>query len=100
MTRWTSFFLSRRRDWEQAFASLYYGLLAKKKKIEREHSSRLRRRRRRKHDEGKAAVVDGDLSRDAEGGGGGVDREGFYLQCPRFTVHWRLVEDDASTDGR
>ncbi|CAN0326188.1 unnamed protein product, partial [Ectocarpus sp. 12 AP-2014] len=26
---WTSFFLSRRRDWEQAFGSLYYGLISR-----------------------------------------------------------------------
>lgn len=94
--------MSRRRDWEQAFASLYYGLLAKKKRMEQENSTRQqwqrRRRRQRKHNEdtAAAAAVDNRIGRrDAEGGGdGGVDKEGFYLQCPRFTVHFRLVEDD------
>ncbi|CAN0081149.1 unnamed protein product, partial [Scytosiphon promiscuus] len=61
---WTSFFWSRRRDWEQAFGSLYYGLLSKK---------------------------------DCGGGGDGchvdVEGEGFYLQCPLYTVLWRLVRE-------
>lgn len=67
-TRWTSFFWNRRRDWEQAFSSLYYGLLSRR------------------------ATLDG-------GKDGGHVGEGFYLQCPRYTVLWRLVREEGTGDG-
>lgn len=74
-SRWTSFFWSRRRDWEQAFGSLYYGLLSKR-----------------------ASGSVGGGRRERNGGhdeAGGV-REGFYLQSPRYTVLWRLVREGVS----
>lgn len=81
--RWTSFFWSRRRDWEQAFGSLYYGLISRK---------------------------GGGGCGGGKGGGhreGGLAEEGFYLQCPMYTVLWRLVREGgegeaeaAGADGR
>lgn len=68
--RWTSFFWSRRRDWEEAFRSLYYGLVSRISSMS--HGER----------EGRD-----------------VDYEGFYLQCPRFTVHWNVQREALAAHG-
>ncbi|CAM9473135.1 unnamed protein product [Ectocarpus sp. 4 AP-2014] len=72
---WTSFFWSRRRDWEQAFGSLYYGLIS----------------RNRGGGEG-ARGGRGSAAAAAASAGEG-EGEGFYLQCPLYTVVWRLVRE-------
>ncbi|CAN0264073.1 unnamed protein product, partial [Ectocarpus sp. 13 AM-2016] len=72
---WTSFFWSRRRDWEQAFGSLYYGLIS----------------RNRGGGEGARGGRGGAAAAAAATGEG--EGEGFYLQCPLYTVVWRLVRE-------
>lgn len=67
--------MSRRRDWEQAFSSLYYGLLSRRKPRS-------------------SSAPSGASPADGDGIGGGVSREGFYLQCPGYTVLFKLIPEE------
>ncbi|CAM9424757.1 unnamed protein product, partial [Phaeothamnion confervicola] len=84
---WTSFFWARRRDWEDAFRSLYYGLRVQAARAGRADS-----------DAGGGGGGDGGYG-DGDGGGGGVHSgygggrdASFYVRGPKLAALFCVLE--------